>query len=65
MRKLGLYILISSIVVLLLTCVGWGFMRQIAETGFYPVPILFVITLLSVIAAILGGIMCCGLFDDI
>ena len=65
MRKLGLFIIIFSIVILLLTCVCWGFYDQIAETGFYPLPILFVITLLSVMAAIAGGMMCCGIFDDI
>lgn len=65
MRKLGLFMLIFSIVILLLSCVGWGFYEQIVETGFYPAPILFMVTFLSLVAAIVGALMCCGLFDDI
>ena len=65
MRKTGCLILILSIVILLLTCVGWGFYEQIAETGFYPAPILFAVTFLSLVGAIAGGMMCCGICDDI
>ena len=65
MRKIGLFILIFSIIILLAVCVCFGFITQIRQTGFEPAPVLFAVLFLSVASILTGVMMLCGVFDDL
>lgn len=65
MRIVGIITLIVSLILLLLTCIAWGFLAQIAATGFNPVPLLLAITVLTVAGILTAAMMMLGVFDDV
>ena len=65
MRRIGLIILLFSILLLLGVCVCWGFYGQILQFGFNPLPIFVACLVLSVAGILAGSMMLCGLFDDL
>jgi hypothetical protein len=65
MRIVGIITLIVSLILLLLTCIAWGFLAQITETGFNPVPLLLAITVLTVAGILTAAMMMLGVFDDV
>lgn len=65
MRILGLLMLIVSILILLATCVVFGFYEQIQQTGFEPGVLLFIIMMLSITGALVGSMMLLGIFDNL
>ena len=49
MKKVGILLLIFSIIALLATCVAFGFLEQITNFGFNFTPLGFCLTVLSIV----------------
>lgn len=65
MKRAGIITLIVSLILLLLTCVAWGLLAQIAGTGFNPLPLLIGMTILTVAGILTAVMMMLGIFDDV
>ena len=48
MKKVGILLLIFSIIILMATCVAFGFLEQITNFGFNFIPLGFCLTMLSI-----------------
>lgn len=59
MKKAGILLLIFSIIVLLATCVAFGFLEQITNFGFNFFPLGFCLIMLSVAGIIASVLMIC------
>ncbi len=62
MKKIGVLLLIFSIIILIATCVAFGFLEQITNLGFNFLPLGFCLIMLSV-AGILASTMMVYLND--
>ena len=57
MKKVGIILIIFSIIVLISACVAFGFFEQIKNLGFDFAPLGFCLTILSIMGVFTGAFM--------